>query len=96
MGVSLSDFLLIYLSHEEARLFAEYIVDIDAHQYLYLLDLSKLRTELEVAGAAEIAHHRLKGMEVEHIAGYPLELLEEGMVGSVIEKLGAHPLLLRL
>ena len=90
MGVSVDDGLLVELTEKEFGLLAEYIVDIDAHQYLNLLDLGELLAKFKIARAAEISHHSLEGMKIEHIVGDSLELLEEGIIGCIVKELCAH------
>ena len=57
---------------------------------VHLLNLGELLAKLEVTRAAEISHHSLEGMEIEHIVGDSLELLEEGIIRRIIKELCAH------
>ena len=86
----------INLAEKEFGLLTEYVVDIDTYQYLYLFDLFKFLTKFEIARTSEISYYCLKGMKIEHIVGYSLELLEQGIIGCIIKKLSAHLYLLRL
>ena len=90
VGVSVDDGLIVELTEKEFGLLAEYIVDIDAHQYLNLLNLGELLAKLEIARAAEISHYSLEGMEIEHIVGDSLEFLKKGIIRCIIKELCAH------
>lgn len=57
---------------------------------VHLLNLGELLAKLEVTRAAEISHHSLEGMEIEHIVGDSLELLEEGIIRRIVKELCAH------
>ena len=88
--IGINDGLFINLSEKEFGLLTEYVVDIDTYQYLHLFDVFKFLTEFEIARASEISYYGLKGMKIKHIMGYSLELLEQGIIWSIIEKLSAH------
>ena len=92
--IGIDDGLFINLSEKEFGLLTEYVVDIDTYQYLYLFDVFKFLTKFEIARASEISYYGLKGMKIKHIMGYSLELLEQGIIWSIIEKLSAHLLYL--
>ena len=90
MRIGIDDGLFINLAEKEFGLLTEYVVDIDTYQYLYLFDLFKFLTKFEIARTSEISYYCLKGMKIKHVVGYSLELLEQGIIRSIIEKLSAH------
>ena len=94
LRIGIDDGLFINLSEKEFGLLTEYVVDIDTYQYLYLFYLFKFLTKFKIARTSEISYYCLKGMKITHVMGYSLELLEQGIIRSIIEKLSAHLLYL--
>lgn len=52
-----------------------------------IFDLFKFLTKFEIARTSEISYYCLKGMKIKHVVGYSLELLEQGIIWSIIENL---------
>lgn len=47
----------------------------------------KFLTKFEITRTSEISYYCLKGMKIKHIVGYSLELLEQGIIRSIIKNL---------
>ena len=67
----------------------EYVIDIDANEDAYLIDMLQLLAKFEIARRTKKANYGMEDVEVGHRCSDTVELVQQPRL-YIVEKLGAH------